>query len=277
MNEHERYFFDVNGYIVIKGILSPEMVRLLNTALDDNSDRSTTGFSLAAGAATLNGTRRQDFEDFFAWPEPAGDTFRRLVALPAAVRYLLEILGEGFRYDTVRATVMTTGTEGFKLHGGGGSEDTLYYSFVNGKIRNGLVNISYSLTDVEAGDGGFACLPGSHKANLPCPVEVSRLDVGSHYVQNIPVKAGDAILFTEALVHGTLPWKAPNERRTVFARYSPGPLQFRRDPLPKGYETFAPLLTPLQKAILEPPYFGSRPKIARLLEKEVAKEGAVEP
>lgn len=26
MNEHEKYFFDVNGYLVVQKILSPELV-----------------------------------------------------------------------------------------------------------------------------------------------------------------------------------------------------------------------------------------------------------
>ena len=39
MNQHEKYFFDVNGYIVAKNILSPAQVAALNEAIDNNRDR----------------------------------------------------------------------------------------------------------------------------------------------------------------------------------------------------------------------------------------------
>ena len=29
MNEHEKYFFDVNGYLVVQRILSPELITAL--------------------------------------------------------------------------------------------------------------------------------------------------------------------------------------------------------------------------------------------------------
>ena len=36
-----------------------------------------------------------------------------------------------------------------------------------------------------------------------------------------PCRAGDAVLFTEGLTHGTLPWKGKDQRRTLFLKYSP--------------------------------------------------------
>ena len=39
MKEHEKYFFDVNGYLVVQKILSPELVAALNEAIDHNQDR----------------------------------------------------------------------------------------------------------------------------------------------------------------------------------------------------------------------------------------------
>ena len=35
------------------------------------------------------------------------------------------------------------------------------------------------------------------------------------------MKAGDAVIFTEALTHGTLPWTAAHERRLLRYLYSP--------------------------------------------------------
>ena len=35
-------------------------------------------------------------------------------------------------------------------------------------------------------------------------------------VHRVPAAAGDCIIFTEALTHGTLPWTAPTKRSTLF-------------------------------------------------------------
>ena len=40
-------------------------------------------------------------------------------------------------------------------------------------------------------------------------------------VQRVTGPAGTAVIFTEALTHGTLPWTAKDERRTIFHKYNP--------------------------------------------------------
>ena len=34
-------------------------------------------------------------------------------------------------------------------------------------------------------------------------------------MKHIPMKAGDAVIFTEALPHGTIPWQGGTERRLL--------------------------------------------------------------
>lgn len=272
LTEHQKFLFDVNGYLIVEDILDGDHLKELNDAFDKAGDRlGELGFSLAEKAQHFEGEyRRTEFDEPFDWPEPACLAFRKLLSLPAAVELMLELIGDGFRYDTMKGTIMTRGTEGFRLHGGGGiPRDLRFYGVTGATMANGLMNIAYALTDVRPGDGGFACIPGSHKANFPCPVEIRRMEAHSEYVRQIPVRAGSAVLFTEALVHGTLPWTGTSERRTVFARYSPGALMFRPTALPDGYEGFADELTPLQRAIFEPPYYLNRPKISQLLAEEL--------
>ncbi|OKI02276.1 hypothetical protein A6A06_14565 [Streptomyces sp. CB02923] len=275
LTEHEKFLFDVNGYLLLEDILEADHLKELNDAFDEAGDRlGQLDFSLAEKAKRFEGERRRtEFDEPFDWPKPACLAFRRLLSLPAAVELMIELAGDGFRYDTMKATVMTLGTEGFRLHGGGGIPgDLRFYDVTGGRMSNGLMNIAYALTDVEPGDGGFACIPGSHKANFPCPPEIRRMESHAEYVRQIPVRAGSAVLFTEALVHGTLPWTGTSERRTVFARYSPGGMQFRPAALPVNYENYADELTPLQRAIFEPPYYLNRPKISQLLEDELTGE-----
>ena len=46
------------------------------------------------------------------------------------------------------------------------------------------------------------------------------------WIRTVPLKAGSAVIFTEALTHGTIPWTAEHERRALFCRYMPGHMAF---------------------------------------------------
>ena len=78
-------------------------------------------------------------------------------------------------------------------------------------------------------------------------------------VTAVPGPAATAVIFTEALTHGALPWLGADERRTVFFKFSPHPVSWAA-----GYfnETDYPDLTERQREVLEPPNarYGSRKK-----------------
>ena len=155
---------------------------------------------------------------------------------------------------------MTKGAEGHVLHGGAISDNrTNLYQFQNGEMRCGLTVVTWVLTDHGAGDGGFACIPGSHKSNYQIPDDVARLEADIGVVRQVEARAGSAIIFTEALGHGTFPWKADHERRTILYKYSPGPMSYSQRYLPEGVEEALDEFTPEQRAVLEPPYASGRP------------------
>ena len=270
MNDDEKYFFDLNGYIVLEDTLTAEQVAACNAAIDHNRDRLTDfpsrapyleGLGLARGSKALAGEKlRLDFTGMLAWPKPWCDPFRHLLDHPSIVPHLVEILRDGFRLDHLYGIVMREGTEGHRLHGGGTVDDfTSFYQFHNGHMRNGLSVVSWILTDCGPGDGGFACIPGSHKANYRCPPDVALLDTDIGMVRQVEAKAGSAVLFTEALTHGTLPWKADHERRSILYKYSPGTLSYSKRYVPPGVEDVLDEFTPEQRAVLEPPYRTNRP------------------
>jgi ectoine hydroxylase-related dioxygenase (phytanoyl-CoA dioxygenase family) len=43
----------------------------------------------------------------------------------------------------------------------------------------------------------------------------------AQYVQQPALDAGDVLIFSEATLHGTLPWTADHQRRTVIYRFAP--------------------------------------------------------
>ena len=92
---------------------------------------------------------------------------------------------------------------------------------------SGLITVALELMPVPPGCGGFACIEGSHKANFDMPAEWRSLaapqgsEITHPFARAVPADAGSAIVFTEALAHGTFEWTGPTERRTLFLKYTP--------------------------------------------------------
>jgi hypothetical protein len=114
-----------------------------------------------------------------------------------------------------------------------------------------LLTVVFELAPVQPGQGGFGCLPGSHRDDAPrLPTHddwrkpghwATAEQRGPLWPADVPVHRieagpGDAIIFTEKLVHGTLPWAGGGERRTLFCAWrspfrSPSPAADRLLPL----------------------------------------------
>jgi ectoine hydroxylase-related dioxygenase (phytanoyl-CoA dioxygenase family) len=210
MTDAEKYLFDLYGYLVVDKVLTTHEIAELNAILDTK---------IAAETEPEETTFR--FRDLLTW----GTSYRNLLAHPRILPYLYTLVGERCRLDHEYLDVIRQGLGpiGATLHGGGAPHDpSQYYHTVNSHIYNGLVVVVYALKDVHPGDGGFACVPASHKANFALPSGWADLSGPlAPPVTAVSCKAGSVILFTESLTHGTMPWKGAEERRSIFMKYSP--------------------------------------------------------
>ena len=148
--------------------------------------------------------------------------------------------------------MMREGSTRLGLHGGGTPflPDS-YYLYRNERIYNGLVACAISLVDASVEDGGFVAIPGSHKANTPCPDDYANLETVGPWLHRVPVTAGSAVIFTEALTHGTWPWTADYERRAIFLKYS-APHSAWADDYPTAQE--APDASETLQGLLQRPF-----------------------
>ena len=160
-----------------------------------------------------------------------GGTYVDLIDLPTVAPYLETLLGKMYRLDHDYLQVLSKQDPAqLYLHGGGqgsgGPTDLVgpsdggqcFYRYANNRFFNGLIAVAFELNTVSPGDGGFACVPGSHKANLNLPAEWKQSKTQADlpdFVDRVTVNAGDAIIFTEACAHGTVPWQGEGERRTM--------------------------------------------------------------
>ena len=260
MTEDERYLFDINGYIVVREVLSPEEVAEANRAIDHHSGeiRERAGdLSLSGESSALKGiTGRGDLGGMLAWEKPWCEPFRAMLAHPRVVPYLHALLGPGFRMDHNPGLItMREGAEGHVFHGssGPGFDPHQYYIVRDGRMHNGLMVVAWQLADQNEGDGGLCLIPGSHKGNFACPPAMRNFEAHQEFIKQITAKAGDVVVFSEATTHGTLPWRAKHQRRSLLFRYSPNCLAYANSYLPWPEGTLDGL-TPEQRAVLEPPY-----------------------
>jgi ectoine hydroxylase-related dioxygenase (phytanoyl-CoA dioxygenase family) len=217
VTELERYLFDLQGFLVVEDALTPEQVIVINDLLDQQV------------------SQRHELEK--PWSRfdrllGQGKSFQDLIDNPQITPYLTELLGRNFRLDHDYVHIIRQpgpGPIGVFLHGGGTPYDPCqYYTVRDGQMYNGLIAVAYQLTDVAPGKGGFGCIPGSHKSYFPLPEALEDLENPHPCIQEVPGKAGSAIIFTEALTHTTLYWKGHHERRTLFYKYSPSPSAWLR-------------------------------------------------
>ena len=240
VNEEEKYLFDLQGFLVVEDALDQAQLRSLNLLVDRKVKEEVP----------LESETHRFGNTLLSWGQP----FQDLVDNPRITPYLGELLGDPFRLDHDYLDIIHSGKGpiGTSLHGGAyPMHATHYFRCVNGTIRNGLFVVAYNLFDVNPGDGGFAAVAGSHKSSFQFPKGWQELESSQElpFVTKVTGKAGTAILFTEAMTHGTLPWRGL-ERRTIFYKYSPPALSWSSSYYNSGN---FPNLTSRQKALLSPP------------------------
>jgi hypothetical protein len=254
LSEEQSYLFDTFGYIVVPNVISGRQVERLQATLKQPTEQ------FAPVAQSDN-------------PLHWDPVWRDLLDLPRLAPILEALVGNHafrdafiaakgipphptYRLDHINVhTHVKNGFSGTELHGGwlnsGGCQ---YFRYHDGQFYNGLLAVSFELFDTFANDGGFACIPGTHKSNVTMPEHWRDLSQGVHEsISRIAAHAGDAIVFTEALTHGTLPWTVDDPRQTIFYKFSPHGTTWSADFLqPKDFAHYEDM-GDRRMAILEAP------------------------
>jgi ectoine hydroxylase-related dioxygenase (phytanoyl-CoA dioxygenase family) len=271
MTEDERYLFDLNGFIIVKSVLTIEEVQEANSVIDRHAhemvERQEGALRNAVQGTKFygDGPGRMDLGKCLEWGADESRVFQSILAHPRLVPLFHGILGKGYRMDHLPLILaQNKGSEGFQLHGGtidctsGEYNPHLAYHCHHETIRSSLLGCNVILTDHNAGDGGFCIVPGSHKSNFRMPKGMVDGEKYEEFIIQPPTKAGDVILFSEGTVHGAKSWTSDQQRRTALYRFAPATAAYGRSffghegggwPV-RMYEG----LTEAEKAVLEPPY-----------------------
>lgn len=250
------FLFDLNGYLVLKNAVRPDLVERLNAAIDALPD---VGYLEWIGNAQRRDYTKDTGLEIHNCVE-LGGPFEDLIDHPGWLGHVHRYAGEqgsyvdGLFIDECILSVRKTGGH-HPVHSGGyqGALRGAYH-YANGVFRCGQVNIILALTDVHEGDGATMVVPGSHKSNFPHPNagDYGRGDRMDHLEGAIPLylDKGDALLFVDGLMHGGSSRTNPGERRVTIYRYGPLWASTRF-----GYEYSQALLdrlTPERRKILQP-------------------------
>lgn len=253
------YLFDLRGYLVLEQALAPGLLADLNRAFDSFPALERGDWWGNVQRLDNNGRSGAELQNIVEGGKP----FETLIDNPAWIERVRQYCGEAGTYveglfiDECFASIRRSGGY-FPMHSGG-QEGVVrnQFNFVNGNFRCGQVNVLIALTDIGPGDGGTRVLPGSHKSNFGHPVFdrdfAERVNDQDEVVEGsieVHLKAGDALLFVDAISHGATLRTNPGERRVVIYRYGPAWGSTRH-----GFKYSKELLdriTPAQRQILNP-------------------------
>jgi hypothetical protein len=214
----ERFQFDLQGFLLLREVLTPEecasylaVLRRLEegsyedawqTALPPGPPGRPTRETGQPHQVRLNGLPRLD------------PTFDTLIDHPRVLPYLQAFVG----LPQLINTWSISKWEGSKTAGWHRGVPPTDYQCRNGEIRSRMLNVVYFLTDNGPEDGCMVALPGSHKNGID-------LRWGDYPglvmpgARAITGRAGDAFLFSEAVLHDGLPKSTGGVRTNLYFNY----------------------------------------------------------
>lgn len=240
MVSHDLKFeFDVQGYLHLRGVLTPEEVTEYSKWIDEVQDIDIQVLNADAPDNIQHQLKRPVSRVIDADPR-----FAHFLDHPAVVPFLEDFVGEDYRHIDNDLYYTYPGFTGGVWHRGVAAHPTGHV--IEGEFICPMVKVFYCMTDVGPNEGEFTLIPGSHRAQFRLDWD-GRIDLPAQHVFN-DVKAGDVIIFNEALIHNGRPNPSQKTRKTIimnFGRSDAGPW-IGYAPNPSTLEA----VTPRQREIL---------------------------
>jgi hypothetical protein len=250
MNQTEKFLFDCHGFIHIRGFLSKSETTALQKAClrleqhalscEDRTPRFVApacGFEFWQGegfgyfATRANTTPDSGtllIDDFWLFE----DGFDRLVGHEPTMAYVRELI-KNKSYRTTGPDGMLINNAELRIRYKGNSSAAHmgyprnssrrfnYHVGVDGECNAGMVRMVYFLHDVDVHQGPICFIPGSHKSCFEVPVEPGTRVEDEPGMVPVPVREGDAVLFTEACRHGGFINQSEQTRYSLHVGYAP--------------------------------------------------------
>ncbi len=225
VTKEERFLFDLQGFILLKGVLTPEECQRYRGIVDDLESKT---FDDEEKRERLNRTGRPCQPTLARRPtnvrlngllrmDPA---FYELIAHPKVSPYLEAFMDaspgtDGPQLGNTWSISKFKGDEPMGWHRG---VAPFHYSYRNGRIFTPMLNTVWFLTDNGPDDGCMVALPGGHKSNIDLEwYQYHGLDMPG--ARAVTGQAGDVFLFSETVLHNGLNKTTPGKRTNLYYNY----------------------------------------------------------
>ncbi len=216
MTPEQQYLFDLQGFVVLEDVVPRSVIEACNEVLDEFEEMSPEDYP----PPLCLGTEKTERELYISNILEASPVFAPLIDIPEVLDVVAEVTGGPWRLNhTYTIYRWGGGYTGLHMHGTPIIPKCQYHCR-NGQMVSTLTKAVFPMLDCDVEDGCFAAVPGAHKSNFPRPW-------GNHpdetpVLAPVPARAGDAIVFTEALTHGSTINVSGRPRRTLYYCYSIG-------------------------------------------------------
>ncbi len=228
MTPAQRYHLEVNGYVIVKNMLTRDEVGRFYEALQKLKREFFTSddpWNTTIRNCGINGQQfkwagpRVQFSNYLA----TDPLFMDYVAHPRIVGMAQEMVGSQVRVESTPAYINSRNPDVDPIKAARPGWHTMRYGSYteNGLFHCSLINALTNLTDLGPDDGGTIVIAGSHK--ITCAeehvVDAAREDPA--LVHQVVAPAGSTLVFYETLLHAAGPVRSDKERVVMVARYCP--------------------------------------------------------
>ena len=222
LTEEEKWHYDLFGYLLLRQVVSStEVERMLEVA--------NSWFADSKNAPEPVNVTQDEYSGVLNNIQYGDRIFERLSLSEKVLRVVMGLMWNRPRLFNCALVMqkqrpisddekerLHRDTSGFDFPDGFHNPHNDYQAG-NGQIYSNFVNTAITLVDVPE-DNGFMCIPGTHKSRIEFPTTVG-IDNEWAPAITFELKAGDCLVFSPRLMHGTKFWKVDYPRRVVFNRY----------------------------------------------------------
>jgi hypothetical protein len=215
VTNEEKFLFDIQGFLILRGVIDRSLVEALDRAVVENEavdhdERWADGLPIVTAGHFIKDTNVENQVRLNGLPR-LDPIFDQLIAHPAILPYLKEFIGEPQLVNTWSISKYA-GRQATGWHNGLPTEE---YTVRDGLIRSPMLNVVTMLTPNHPGDGCFTVIPGSHKKNFTIDQRWKTAGLDTPGAIEVTGDPGDVMIFTEALTHAGAT-KTTSRRRTTL-------------------------------------------------------------
>ena len=160
------YEFDLNGYVVLKNIISRKRINKINKIIKSLEEKEETELPYNV----FFGKKKNKSEAYISNILEADHEFEKIATISKVLKIIKHLTSNFFRLNhTVAMTKFKKNTYTHLHMGNIPNHPKIFYFVKDAKIFSNVTKVLFPICNNTEKDGGFAVIPGSHKANFTRP------------------------------------------------------------------------------------------------------------